>query len=523
MSRAELVRYSQACVAIAECKAVDEAKEILDRHEAMRVYAHQAKNRSLEIDCAEIRIRAEHRLGQLLALAKEAGQIREGRVPNCDSGEQFPRLTLEEVGIDRRLSSHAQKLARLDLEAFEKRLAAWREAAVAGGDRIQLDVLKIGQEQESRDARRDLARELGDTSALLTGKRKFSCVYADPAWSRKAGISDRSYENHYPTMTWDEIVALPIADLMLEDAWLFLWVPRAHLLAAHPIKIDVALEGTGEVVSVPMIMPLPWAIAQAWGFNSYSTCFVWTKTDDEFPDDSGLGLVAWDQDEILCLFKRGEGLPKPSGEEKFGSNHRERSKPLGHSRKPDFYRQMIATMTGGLPVLELFARVDAEHPLPEGWEAWGNQSQSSDGGVESRHAESPLTDQAKYTDGSTESRLQLVAGAAPGPSDSLPELPQEAPGTAREAPSTLCEREPEPSDSDVGTQSAPPPNFDDESEMRVALAALACGQGIGSAMARHLIGLGFVHATTTNILVTEEGLAWLDQTLPALAEEETSA
>lgn len=35
---------------------------------------------------------------------------------------------------------------------------------------------------------------------------------------------------------------------------------------------------------------------------------------------------------------------------------------------------MIASMAGGLPVLELFARVDAEHPLPEGWGAWGNQA-----------------------------------------------------------------------------------------------------------------------------------------------------
>ena len=59
---------------------------------------------------------------------------------------------------------------------------------------------------------------------------------------------------------------------------------------------------------------------------------------------------------MLCLLMRGEGLPKPSGAEKFGSNHRERSKPLGHSRKPEHYRRMIESMTGGLPVLELFAR-----------------------------------------------------------------------------------------------------------------------------------------------------------------------
>jgi hypothetical protein len=35
---------------------------------------------------------------------------------------------------------------------------------------------------------------------------------------------------------------------------------------------------------------------------------------------------------------------------------------------------MIATMTGGLPVLELFARANAEHALPADWEVWGNQA-----------------------------------------------------------------------------------------------------------------------------------------------------
>jgi N6-adenosine-specific RNA methylase IME4 len=99
---------------------------------------------------------------------------------------------------------------------------------------------------------------------------------------------------------------------------------------------------------------------------------VWTKTDDDQPEDHGNGLIVFDQDELLLLFKRGRGLPMPAGAEKFGSNHRER--PRGHSRKPDFYRHMIATMTGGLPVLELFARANAEHALPADWEVWGNQA-----------------------------------------------------------------------------------------------------------------------------------------------------
>jgi hypothetical protein len=41
-------------------------------------------------------------------------------------------------------------------------------------------------------------------------------------------------------------------------------------------------------------------------------------------------------------------------------------------------------------------------------------------------------------------------------------------------------------------------------------------------MARHLIGLGFMHATTTRLVVTDEGRAWLDQTTPTPDEEEAA-
>ena len=50
----------------ADAHFVDEAKRIRDVADAMRAYAKQAKNRQLEIDAAEIRIRAERRVGELI-------------------------------------------------------------------------------------------------------------------------------------------------------------------------------------------------------------------------------------------------------------------------------------------------------------------------------------------------------------------------------------------------------------------------------------------------------------------------
>jgi hypothetical protein len=43
-------------------------REISAQADAVRAYAKQAKNKQLEIDAAEIRIRAERRLGELMAL-----------------------------------------------------------------------------------------------------------------------------------------------------------------------------------------------------------------------------------------------------------------------------------------------------------------------------------------------------------------------------------------------------------------------------------------------------------------------
>jgi len=128
-----LVKYEAACKAIADCKSVDEAKNIRNVAEAMRAYARKANNRKLEVDAIEIRIRAERRLGEMIAAQKATVGLNVGK-----RGDRGPRAaprsddrpTLAEVGIGKKLSSHAQKLAALPPEEFDRRLGQWHERAI---------------------------------------------------------------------------------------------------------------------------------------------------------------------------------------------------------------------------------------------------------------------------------------------------------------------------------------------------------------------------------------------------------
>ncbi len=371
-----LAKYDAACKALAAASSVDEVMKIRSQAGMMKAAARIAKNRDLEIQAIELRMRGERKLGELIGGQKKTHGLHKGGRPKTRSREEqvSETATLKEAGIDRKLSMHAQKMAAVPSREFEKMVKTWKHEAAVIGARMHSDLLKVGAVDKQRETRRAVAQALSDTSAKLAGQRKVPCIYADPAWARKAGIGGRAYENHYETMDWHAIMALPIADLMLDDGWLFLWLPRAHLLSLIKVKQPVQI-ADGSWHDVEIATPLAWAIAKAWGCDSYSTLAVWTKTDDEYPDDHGTGLIFYDQDEILCLFKRGNGLPMPETTVKFGSNHRERSKPLGHSRKPQFYRDMIAAMTGGLPVLELNYRYDPEFPLPPNWEAWGNEAE----------------------------------------------------------------------------------------------------------------------------------------------------
>jgi hypothetical protein len=205
-----LMRYDEACRAVAVAKEIDEVKEIRDKAEAVRAYARQAKNRSLEIDAAEIRIRAERRLGEMLKLLKLQGKFSGATrtVPGKKSQkrqEYYDRLrakrghvTCEELGIDRLLSQGAQRLADIGEESFEKSIEKWRsESAKADGSgRVKLplnEVRKFHAVAWEERNRRELAAKTvnGHASDALRGidGRKYSEIrFGELHLLRRMGI-----------------------------------------------------------------------------------------------------------------------------------------------------------------------------------------------------------------------------------------------------------------------------------------------------------------------------------------------
>lgn len=149
-----LIRYNAACMALAEAKAVDEVKDIRDKAIAMKEYARQAKNRTLEIDAAEIRLRAERRLGEMIRVQKETVGLAKGRAgpgrgkAGSPAGPAFNDTpTLVAVGIDKKLSARAQKLATLPEAEFETKVAEWRQCAEEEKDRVVANLMTTGPQR----------------------------------------------------------------------------------------------------------------------------------------------------------------------------------------------------------------------------------------------------------------------------------------------------------------------------------------------------------------------------------------
>jgi DNA N-6-adenine-methyltransferase (Dam) len=150
-----LVNYTAACKALAAARSTDEVRKIRDSAAALATYARLAKNRSMEIDAAEIRIRAERRVGELIAAQKQTSGLSKGTAgtgntniarktggSKSDPPVKDGRATLADAGIDKHLADRARKLAAAPPPKFETMIGDWRDRAVDGEQRIAGDLFR---------------------------------------------------------------------------------------------------------------------------------------------------------------------------------------------------------------------------------------------------------------------------------------------------------------------------------------------------------------------------------------------
>jgi hypothetical protein len=158
-----LIRYEAALVAIAACAHVDEVKDWADKAAAMQAYSRMAQDKTLEVQAAEIRIRAERRLGELILAQKETVGLNAGvRVAGKEKNETGAvssvvvrddrRPTLAEAGISKDLSSRAQALAKVPAAEFEQELSDWRDRTAADGARVSARLVARGNKEAPKAA-----------------------------------------------------------------------------------------------------------------------------------------------------------------------------------------------------------------------------------------------------------------------------------------------------------------------------------------------------------------------------------
>lgn len=175
----------------------------------------------------------------------------------------------------------------------------------------------------------------------------FRTFVADPPWRYSNTASRGAAENHYSTMSIQELCSLSVVpDNAAGDAHLYLWSTSPHL-------------------------PEAFKVMAAWGFE-YRTQIVWTKPQ------MGMGNYFRVSTEIVLFGTKGDAAVPAALGDGVGFTAPRRK----HSQKPPEFPEMVMKLSPG-PYMELFSRCNRTRDIDVdcdctkcrfGWEVWGNQA-----------------------------------------------------------------------------------------------------------------------------------------------------
>lgn len=173
----------------------------------------------------------------------------------------------------------------------------------------------------------------------------FSTFVADPPWQYGNTSTRGAAENHYGTMTIEELCDLDIVpERAADQAHLYLWTTAGHL-------------------------PQAFEVMDAWGFE-YKTYLVWVKPQ------MGMGNYFRVSTELVLFGVKG-GM-RTQARDIMNYFEAKRGK---HSAKPLEFQELVEKASPG-PYMELFSRCHADKVLTGctcskcrlGWTVWGSQA-----------------------------------------------------------------------------------------------------------------------------------------------------
>ncbi len=180
--------------------------------------------------------------------------------------------------------------------------------------------------------------------------KKYQIIYTDPPWCfwgnygkvGKSKLSGFGAQIRYDLMGDDELINFPIQNIADDNCALFLWVVNSRL--------DFGTE-----------------LLKRWGFYYKTVAFNWIKTARKSGiPNCRLGYWTLGGSELCLLGIKGKMKPIRHNIRQVVLHHR-----IGHSVKPDIFRDNIVELFGDLPRIELFARQKVD-----GWDCWGNEVKS---------------------------------------------------------------------------------------------------------------------------------------------------
>ncbi len=267
-------------------------------------------------------LRARWEFGQQMLTARDGA----GRLPNGYRAAIVERTQKSITELTYRMQFAEAFPTEDELFNALNSFSSWREVAKS-----------LKADQDAVDNEPDVSQ--------VVPEGKFSTFVVDPPW-RYGNTSTRgAAENHYDTMSIDELCALTVVpDSAAEQSHLYLWTTAGHL-------------------------PEAFKVMEAWGFE-YRTYLVWVKPQ------MGMGNYFRVSTELVLFGIRGKMRTRDRGIKNYFTAPRAR-----HSAKPLMFHDLVEKASPG-PYLELFSRCNAGQMLTGcqcskcrlGWDTWGVES-----------------------------------------------------------------------------------------------------------------------------------------------------